>query len=271
MFLGVCEVADECAGEPPRFGQYAFDSRSVPKARLKTWSRDNCEVRDSNRAGWVLLATLANLPKGGVAEILFTAATDYLYMNASHTFDFVNKAFETLEHVGWEEHADTVLASVVPQITGASRAEETSSWRTPVDLAALCFNATELLPDLVAAGEGKRWERPDDLRETLLSDGPEATIDALTDAIREGATQRELVDVVARAATHQVTHFATSNEFPDWDTVHHTLTYANTVHRATAKTDATEPFGSPVGSPWTVSTIVPPASTPPRSRPHAPP
>ena len=31
-----------------------------------------------------------------------------------------------------------------------------------------------------------------------------------------------------------------SNEFNDWNTVHHTFTYANAVHRATRKTDATE-------------------------------
>ena len=189
-------------------------------------------------------------------EILFAAATDHLYMNASHTLDFVNKALETLEHVGSEawnasdtsgersdprvEHADSVLASVIPQITGGSRAEETSSWRTPVDIAELCFDAADLLPDLVAAGEGKTWERPDDFVETILADDPAATIDALTEAIREGATQTQLADAVARAATHRVAHFATSNEFGDWDTAHHTLTYANAVHRATAKTDATE-------------------------------
>jgi len=240
MFLGVREVADETAGEPPRFGQYAFDSRNVSKARLKSWFRENCEVRDENGAERVLLTTLANLPREDVAEMLFAAATDHLYMNASHTLDFVNKAFETLGHVGWEEHADAVLASVIPQITGGTRSEELSSWRNPVDVAALCFDAADLLPDLVAAGEGEEWTRPEEFVETLLGEDPEAIVDALTDAIREGATQRQLADAVARAATRRVAYFATSNEFSDWDTAHHTLTYANAVHRATAKTDATE-------------------------------
>jgi nitrite reductase/ring-hydroxylating ferredoxin subunit len=240
MFVGVREVAEECAGEPPRFQQYAFDNREVPKSRLKHWFRQNCEVRDDDGAERVLLTALANLPREDVAELLFAAATDHLYMNASHTLDFINTAFETLEHVGWADHADAVLASVVPQLTDATRMEERSAWRTPVDIAELCFDAADRLPDLVAAGEGRSWDRPDGFVETLLGDDPEAILDTLTEAIREGATQTQLADSVARAATWRVAHFATQNEFSDWDTAHHTLSYANAVHRATAKTDAVE-------------------------------
>jgi nitrite reductase/ring-hydroxylating ferredoxin subunit len=259
MFLGVREVAADCAGEPPRFQQYAFDNRSLSEARLKEWFRDNCEVRDADGAERVLLTAIANLPREAVAEILFTAATDHRYMNAGHTLDFINTAFETLERVGgggrsgsdapsgerseprgYDEHADAVLASTVEQLTGATRSEELSSWRKPVDVAGLCSDAADLLPDLVAAGRGKEWERPAGFVETLLGDDPEAAIDALTDAIREGATTTQLADAVARAATRRVAYFATNNEFSDWDTVHHTFTYADAVHRATRKTDAVE-------------------------------
>jgi nitrite reductase/ring-hydroxylating ferredoxin subunit len=240
MFMGVREVADESAGEPPRFQQYGFDNRDVPKERLKRWFRENCEVRDANGAERVLLTAIANLPEADVAEILFAAATDHLYMNASHTLDFLNTAFETLDHIGYEEHADSVLASTVPQLTGATRSEELSSWRNPIDIAELVFEAHDRLPDLVAAGEGRSWERPDGFVGTLMDDDPEAILDALAGAIREGATREQLADAVARAATRRVAYFATNNEFGDWDTVHHTLTYANAVHRATRRTDAVE-------------------------------
>jgi nitrite reductase/ring-hydroxylating ferredoxin subunit len=240
MFMGVREVADECAGEPPRFQQYGFENREVSKERLKRWFRENCEVRDSNGAERVLLTAIANRPEEDVAEILFAAATDHLYMNASHTLDFINTAFETLDHVGYDDHADAVLASVVPQLTGATRLEEQSSWRNPIDIAELVFDAHDRLGDLVAAGEGRRWERPDGFVETLMGEDPEAILDALTGAIREGATREELADAVARAATRRVAYFATNNEFGDWDTVHHTFTYANAVHRATRRTDAVE-------------------------------
>ena len=259
MFLGVREVADECAGEPPRFQQYAFDNRNVSKERLKGWFRDNCEVRDSDGAERVLLTAIATLPPEDVAEIVFSAATDHRYMNAGHTLDFINTAFETLDHLeggahrdsatpsgggsgprGYDERAAGVLASTVDQITDATRSEERSSWRTPVDIAGLCADANDLLPDLVAAGAGERWERPEGFVETLLGEDPEAIIDALTDAVREGATTVQLADAVARAATRRVTYFSTNNEFGDWNTVHHTFTYADAVHRAAGRTDATE-------------------------------
>jgi nitrite reductase/ring-hydroxylating ferredoxin subunit len=240
MFMGVREVADESAGEPPRFQQYAFDNRDLSKSRLKQWFRNTCEVRDTDGAERCLLTAIACCSPAEVAEIVFAAATDHRYMNTGHTLDFINTAFETVEHLGWEEHADAALASTVAQITDATRSEELSSWRQPVNIASLCADANELLPDLVVAGEGKEWNRPEGFVETLLSEDAEVIIDALTDAISEGATTEQLADAVARAATRRVAWFATNNEFNDWNTVHHTFTYANAVHRATQKTDATE-------------------------------
>ena len=237
LYRGVREVASECAGEPPRFQQYAFDNREIPKERLEEWFRNNCEVRDADGVERVLLTAIAALPPTEVAELLFTAATDHRYMNAGHTLDFINTAFETLDHVGWSEHADAVLASTVQQLTGATRSEELSSWRQPADIAELCSDAADRLPDLVAAGEGEAWEEPPDFLETLLGDDPEAIIEALTDAIAAGASTTELADAVARAATRRVAYFSTNNEFADWDTVHHTFTYANALHRATGRTD----------------------------------
>ena len=240
MFTGVREVAADAAGEPARFQQYAFQNRDIGKERLKSWFVRNCEVRDSDGAERVLLTAIEALPKEDVAEILFTAATEHLYMNASHTLDFINTALETVEHVGWEEYAPAALASTVDQLTGATRSEELSSWRQPIDIASLVFDATDDLPELVEKGADQEWERPDGFVETLLDDDPEAIITALARAIENGATQTQLADAVARAATRRVAYFSTNNEFGDWDTVHHTFTYANAVHRATTKTDAVE-------------------------------
>jgi nitrite reductase/ring-hydroxylating ferredoxin subunit len=237
LFMGVRDVAADCAGEPPRFQQYAFDNREIPKERLEKWFRDNCEVRDADGAERALLTAIAVLPPAEVADILFTAATDHLYMNASHTLDFLNTAFETLSYLDYAEHADAVLASTVRQLTGATRSEELSSWRQPIDIAELRFDAADRLSDLVAAGEGEEWEEPAEFVETLLGDDPAAIITALTDAIEAGASTTELADVVARAATRRVAYFATNNEFSDWNTVHHTFTYANALHRATERTD----------------------------------
>jgi nitrite reductase/ring-hydroxylating ferredoxin subunit len=242
MFTGVREVADDVAGEAPRFQQYGFENRDLSKDRLKSWFRENCEVRDADGAERTLLTAVESLPPGEVVEILVAAATDHLYVNASHTLDFLNSALATLEHLGWEEHAAPVLASTVPLFTDAIRSEELSSWRQPVDVAALCFDAHDRLEDLVAAGEGEAWDEPEGFLETLLSDDPDAIIEALCEAIADGATQRELADAVARAATRRVAYFATNNEFNDWDTVHHTLMYANAARELADRTDATEVY-----------------------------
>ena len=237
MYVGAREVADNVAGSPARFDQYALGNDDLTKDRLKSWFRNNCEVRDSDGAERCIRTAAATLPPEEVVEILLAAATDHLYLNQSHTLDFLNKACETLDHVGWDRAPD-VLASTVQQLTDASRAEERSSWRQPVDVAGLVFDAHDALDDLVAAGENRDWERPDGFVETLLGDDPEEIIDALGDAIRAGATPAQLTDAVGRAATRRVAQFGTSNEFNDWNTVHHTFSYANAAHELARRTDA---------------------------------
>ncbi len=237
MYIGTREVADNVAGSPARFDQYALDNEELTKDRLKSWFRENCEVRDSDGAERCIRTAAAILPPEDVVEILVTAATDHLYMNRSHTLDFLNKACETLDHVGWERAPD-VLGSAVQTLTDADRAEERSAWRQPVDVAALVFDAHDALSDLVGAGEGRTWEQSDDFVQTLLSDDPEEIIGSLQDAVQAGATAEQLTDAVASAATRRVAQFGTSNEFNDWNTVHHTFSYANAAHELSRRTDA---------------------------------
>ena len=237
LYTGLTEVADDCAGEPPFFVQEPLSNDAVPAARLEAWFRENVEVRDADGAERVLRAAIrADLPESDIAGMLVGAATDHLYLDTGHRLDFVNKAFEVLDHVGWA-HADEVLPSLVPGLASADRAEERSSWRQPVDVAALCFGAHDELPELLAAGEGATWTEPDGFIETLLGDDPHAALDAVTGAIAAGATAEELAERVAYAAARRVAQFGTSNEFGDWNTVHHTYSYANAVHGLAGRTD----------------------------------
>jgi len=238
MYTGLVRVAGDCAGEPPRFEQPAFRSRDLPRARLKEWFRENVEVRDADGAERALRTAVECLEEPDVAEILFSAATDHLYLDTGHTLDFVNKAFEALDHVGFE-HADAVLPSLVTSLTDAERSEETSQWRQPVDLAELLFDAYEELPDLVD-GADETWQPPTEFGETLLSEDPQAIVEALLTAVKDGATPADLAREVVHAAGLRVCQFSTANEFSDWNTVHHTYTYANAVHGATTRTDAWE-------------------------------
>ncbi|MFB6153686.1 MAG: Rieske 2Fe-2S domain-containing protein [Halodesulfurarchaeum sp.] len=239
LYTGLDRVADDASGEPPKFDQPALGSTSHDKARLKRWFRDTVEVRDADGAERCLRTAIAVLEPSDVAEILCTAATDHIYLDTGHTFDFVNKAMEALDRAGWD-HADAVLPSLVEPLVSADRGEERSRWRQPVDLAALLFETYERLPEVRREGRGETWQEPDDFIETLLGSDPEAIVDALVAAVREGATPEALAKRVTFAAGRRVAQFGTGNEFSDWNTIHHTYTYANAVHQATHRTSAWE-------------------------------
>ncbi|MFC4451718.1 Rieske (2Fe-2S) protein [Halorussus aquaticus] len=237
LYTGLYRVAEDCRGEPPKFDQPSFSARDLSRERLESWFRETIEVRDREGAERCLQTAIATLEPTAVADILYLAATDHLYMDAGHTFDFVNKACEALDHVGWD-HADEVLPSVIPRLTEATRSEELSSWRQPVDVARLTFDAYDELPDLAADGADSEWDAPDGFGDTLLSDDPEEIVTGMKAAVQNGATPEQLAAEVAQAAGRRVAQFGTSNEFGDWDTVHHTYTYANAVHAAARRTDS---------------------------------
>jgi hypothetical protein len=160
------------------------------------------------------------------------AETDRAYADGGHSFDFINKAFECLDVIGWEYAAD-VLPSVVGQMAAARGAEERTAWRQPVDLIALCQRAGAELPHLFAAGDkAHRWSDHVRLSESLLAADPAAIIDALTAAARDGASPADLGRALAYAAALRVARFGTANEHSDWETAHHVFTYANAIHQS---------------------------------------
>ena len=240
LYQGLVQVASDCAGEPPRFDQDAFADDDIPRERLTTWLRDTVEVRDDDGAERCLrTAVAAGYPPEELAGLLLVAATDHRYLDGGHTLDFVNKACEALDHVGWE-YADAVLPALVTSLTDATRSEELSSWRQPEDLAGRFDEAFDRLDTLTEAGAGATWAEPDGFVETLLADDHERVLGTLEDAVAAGATPRQRARAVAMAAATRVARFSTANEFSDWNTVHHTFTYANAVHGATRRTDADE-------------------------------
>ena len=166
LYTGLRHVASDCAGEPPNFDQPSFETREVDPDRLESWFRENVEVRDADGAERVLRTAVETCEREQVERMLYAAATDHRYLDTGHTFDFINKAVETLDRVGWE-HADDTLASLVDSLTDAERSEELSSWRQPVDLAELVADAIEDVDALVdrEASEATELER-----QKMLSD-----------------------------------------------------------------------------------------------------
>ena len=234
LYQGIRHVASECAGRPPRFLVDPLPTAERRPEVFEQWFRGFIEVRDDEGAERCLRTAIdLGFSQRQVANMIFAAATDRIYIDAGHTVDFCNKAFELLDHIGWD-HAAQVLTSLVHGMATARRSEELNSWRNPIDLVSMVQNARAALPALWEEGAASRgeWDDEDALVATMLDDDPAATLDALMDAVRAGATAEQMGGAVAYAAFLRMARFHTSNEFGDWDTVHNTLTAANALHQA---------------------------------------
>jgi len=232
LFHGVRRVAADCDGAAPSRERAPLASRPDP-ATLKRWLRRWVAVRHRDAAERTVLTAIAGgASPAALADLLFAAETDRAYADGGHSLDFINKAFECLDLIGWE-HAADVLPSVVGQMAAARGAEERTAWRQPVDLIALCQRAGLELPHLFAASDNAcGWSDHVTLSESLLGDDPVVIIDALTAAARDGASPADLGRALAYAAALRVARFGTANEHSDWETAHHVFTYANAVHQA---------------------------------------
>ena len=233
MYQGLLHVSRECAGKPPRFPVKPLPTRETSPDVLQDWFRNFIDVRDEEGAERCLSTAIElGLPQQTIADMVFAAATDHLYLDGGHVVDYANKAFELLDHLGWQE-AGQVLTSLVHGMAQARRSQELNSWRHPVDLAALVWAAREELPGLYDHGKSKSdWRDEDNLAKVMLGDDPVDILESIKEAIRSGATPESLGSAVAYAAFLRMAHFHVSNEFRDWDTVHNTLTAANALNQA---------------------------------------
>jgi hypothetical protein len=227
LFHGARRVAADCDGEAPRRDRAPLGSRPDAVV-LKRWLRRWTNVRHREAAERTLLTAIAaGLPPAVLADAMVAAATERAFADTGHSLDFINKAFECLDLIGWE-HAADLLPTVVGQMVAARGAEESTAWRHPVDLVALCDKAASDLPQLFAAdGRGVHGRSAGE----LLGDDPVRIVDALKAAIRAGAAPTDLSRSLAYAAALRVARFGNANEHADWETAHHVFTYANALHQ----------------------------------------
>lgn len=232
LYQGLLHVAFDCAGQPPRRDLKPLGTAGLDAATLRRWFRRFVEVRDSEGAERCLLTALAlDLRPAEVSEMMLAAATDHFYLDGGHVVDFINKAFEALECIGWKA-APEVLPSLVGQLTRARRSEESQAWRQPVDLVPLLRGAFEELPARIERGRGRSWQATGRFAEALLGESPQDIVAALNGALEEGATPVALAQEIAYAAAMRICRFGTANEFGDWIAVLHTFSYANALHCA---------------------------------------
>ena len=229
LYHGAADVASDSAGMAPRFPLDPLPgAENVSTKRLGRWFRSFIDVRDAEGAERALVSAVrAGASPEELADMLFAAATDHRYLDGGHTLDFVNKALEALDLAGWER-AESVLTSLAPQLAAAERMEESNTWRNPVDLVALLEDAFERLP---AQRPREGWDGRAAIVEITLGGEPAEILEALLDALRDGAAPAELASAVTYAAATRIARFPTSNEFGDWDTALHTFTFANAVEQ----------------------------------------
>lgn len=231
LYQGVRAV--QADWDEPRFVVDTLPETTAGLPTLKRWFRDFIEVRDDEGAERCLVSAIrAGSQPSEVADMLFAAATDHRYLSIGHVVDFTNKAFEALDAAGWK-HAEVVLSSLVHGLAMATRAEESLSWRSPVDLVSLLEGSFPQIPAALERGSARRggWGGRTDLVPILVGVDPQAILDALVQAVADGATEEELGAAVVYAAALRIARFPTSNEFGDWDTALHTFSFANAVHQ----------------------------------------
>jgi hypothetical protein len=78
-------------------------------------------------------------------------------------------------------------------MVAARGADESTEWRQPVDLVALCAKASADLPVAFAAGRDRGpWLKHTELTQNLLCDNPGRIIAALQTAVSEGTSLADL-------------------------------------------------------------------------------
>ena len=240
LYQGLSAVARDSSGAPPHFCLHPLPQTQVEFATLKRWFRQFVERRDTEAAERCLMtAVQGQCPPQDIADMLFAAATDHRYLDGGHTLDFINKGLEALDWLEWQD-AESTLASLVPGLTQATRMEESSSWRYPLDLVDILETAFEELPEVLAAGRSRSWAGDPELVSLLLADNPQATVQAMLTALKQGCPPAQLAAQVTQAAAMRVAQFNTNNDHRDWDAAHHPFTYAHAVQRGLERSPTPE-------------------------------
>lgn len=242
LYQGLSAVARDSADAPPHFRVHPLPTTNLDFPTLKAWFRQFIEQRDREAAERCLITAIrSGISRTQIAEMLFAAATDHRYLDVGHVLDFINKALEALDTIAWQE-AEPVLASLVAGLATATRMEESSSWRYPVDLVAILEAAFEQLPAALEAGQSQRgkWVQPTELLPILLGEDAQAIADSLLNALRSGCTEVQLAQTVSYAAALRVARFHTNNDHGDWNSAHHPFTFANAVHQGIRRVSTIE-------------------------------
>jgi nitrite reductase/ring-hydroxylating ferredoxin subunit len=181
-------------------------------------------------------ALLRGLIAAGVApaalrHTLLTAVTDH-FLAYGHSMIFVQKAFDLLDQIGWQE-ADAVLSPLVPEMVLGTRYDKLPYMRK--FLRAWSGAEADLGAVASLAGTG-RLDRAG-YRRALTDGSPEEAAGALLGALGAGVPVRDVIDATSQAAAERLARFDIELDLDDtndwgWLDVTHTLTYLSALRWA---------------------------------------
>ena len=237
-------IATECEGQPPRRPLPGLHETRRGSAGLRAWLRETIEVRDADGAERILRTLAEDHGPRAALDAVLACCTDHRYCDGGHTLDFAVKCAELAESLKADGDAALMFTALVPQLVSMARLEETSAWRRPVDVAALVADAERELPiaPFEDVGDAPPLTDEEAFVGVLLGEDPARTLEEILRRLGEGAAPVALADAVTTAATRRILRFGTANEVPDWDTVHHTQTYANAVGEGLRRAASRELF-----------------------------
>ncbi|MCH8905660.1 MAG: Rieske 2Fe-2S domain-containing protein [Candidatus Heimdallarchaeota archaeon] len=234
LYHGLIAVASDSSNRSPKFQIGSLPEGETDILKIKTWFRDFVDVFNGDGSERCLSSAIdIGASRDEIADMLFTAATDHHFMDEGHLIDFINKALEAADLLNWQ-NSKLILSSLIPIFVNASRAEDSSAWRTPINLLELTDTAFLKLGDAVRKGRLKigSWTQHRRLVDVLMDDNPSLIVDIMLQALEDGIEMIELARIIAYASALRIAHFHTVNEFGDWDNVHHAFTYANATYLA---------------------------------------
>ena len=173
----------------------------------------------------------ARIAPSVLRHTLLTAVTDH-FLAYGHSMIFVQRAFELLDQIGWQE-ADAVLSPLVPEMVLGTRYDKLPYMRK-------FLRAWEAAgPDLEALARSRGTGGFDELgyRRALTDGSPEDAAGVLVRALEAGVPVTAVIDATSRAAAERLTRFDIELDLDDtnewgWLDVTHTLTYLNALRWA---------------------------------------
>ena len=173
----------------------------------------------------------AQVSPAELRHTLLSAVTDH-FLAYGHSMIFVQKAFEMLDQIGWQE-ADTVLSPLVPEMIWGTRYDKLPYMRKFLRAWEGAGPDLDVLARRGAAGTFDQAA----YRRSLTDGSPEDAATALIGALQGGAQVTAVIDATSRAASERLARFDIDLDLDDtnewgWLDVTHTLTYLNALRWA---------------------------------------